>query len=41
MPAWVNTVFGTSSIAVATVVAVVLNLILPREAPAGDADARE
>lgn len=41
MPAWANTVFGTSSIAVATVVAVVLNLILPREAPAGDADARE
>lgn len=31
MPAWVNTVFGTSSIAVATVVAVVLNLVLPRE----------
>lgn len=41
MPAWVNTVLGTSSIAVATVVAVVLNLILPREAPAGDAGAQE
>lgn len=41
MPAWVNTVLGTSSIAVATVVAVVLNLVLPREAPAGDAGAQE
>lgn len=36
MPAWVNTVFGTSSIAVATVVAVILNLILPRDRAAGD-----
>lgn len=41
MPAWVNTVLGTSSIGVAAVVAVVLNLILPREAPAGDAGAQE
>lgn len=30
-PDWVNTVFGTSSIAVATVVAVLLNLILPKD----------
>lgn len=35
-PAWVNTVFGTSSIAVATVVAVILNLVLPREDKAGE-----
>lgn len=32
MPAWANTVFGTSSIAVATVVAVLANLVLPRDA---------
>ena len=35
-PAWVNTVFGTSSIAVATVVAVILNLVLPREEKASE-----
>lgn len=39
MPAWVNTVFGTSSIAVATVVAVILNLVLPREEAAQGAGA--
>ena len=35
-PAWVNTVFGTSSLAVATVVAVILNLVLPREEKASE-----
>ena len=30
-PAWVGTVFGGSSIAVAALVAVVLNLVLPRQ----------
>lgn len=30
-PAWVDTVFGGSSIAVAALVAVVLNLVLPRQ----------
>ena len=30
-PAWVGTVFGGSSIAVAALVAIVLNLVLPRQ----------
>ena len=30
-PAWVNTVFGSSSVVVATIVAIVLNLVLPKE----------
>ena len=30
-PAWVDTVFGGSSIAVAALVAIVLNLVLPRQ----------
>ena len=30
-PAWVNTVFGSSSVVVATIMAIILNLILPKE----------
>ena len=30
-PTWVNTVFGSSSVVVATIVAIVLNLVLPKE----------
>ena len=30
-PAWVNTVFGSSSVVVSTLAAILLNLILPRE----------
>lgn len=30
-PAWVNTVFGSSSVVVATIVAIILNLVLPKE----------
>ncbi len=30
-PAWVNTVFGSSSVVVATIMAILLNLILPKE----------
>lgn len=30
MPSWIHTVFGSSSVVVATIVAVVLNLVLPR-----------
>ena len=30
-PSWVNTVFGSSSVVVATIVAIVLNLVLPKE----------
>jgi len=31
LPGWVSTVFGTSSVVVATIMAIILNLILPRE----------
>lgn len=30
-PEWVNTVFGSSSVVVATIVAIILNLVLPKE----------
>jgi NCS2 family nucleobase:cation symporter-2 len=30
-PAWVNTVFGSSSVVVAALMAILLNLILPKE----------
>lgn len=30
-PAWVNTVFGSSSVVVATLMAIILNLVLPKE----------
>ena len=30
-PGWVNTVFGSSSVVVATIMAIILNLILPKE----------
>ncbi len=30
-PAWVNTVFGSSSVVVATIMAIILNLVLPKE----------
>ncbi|HAD19562.1 MAG TPA: uracil permease, partial [Lachnospiraceae bacterium] len=30
-PSWVNTVFGTSSVVVATLMAIILNLIIPKE----------
>ena len=30
-PTWVNTVFGSSSVVVATIMAIILNLILPKE----------
>ena len=33
-PGWVNTVFGSSSVVVATIMAILLNLILPKEEPA-------
>ena len=37
-PDWVHTVFGSSSVVVATLMAILLNLILPKEkAPAGTA----
>lgn len=32
-PGWVHTVFGTSSVVVATIMAILLNLILPKEQP--------
>lgn len=32
-PGWVHTVFGTSSVVVATIMAIILNLILPKEQP--------
>ncbi len=31
LPSWVHTVFGTSSVVVATIMAIVLNLVLPKE----------
>ncbi|MEM1484216.1 nucleobase:cation symporter-2 family protein [Oscillospiraceae bacterium PP1C4] len=34
-PAWVSTVFGSSSVVIATVMAIFLNLILPKEKPLG------
>ena len=30
-PSWVHTVFGTSSVVVATIMAIFLNLVLPKE----------
>ena len=30
-PAWMNTVFGSSSVVVATIMAIILNLVLPKE----------
>jgi NCS2 family nucleobase:cation symporter-2 len=30
MPAWVDTVFGSSSVVVTAIMAIVLNLILPK-----------
>ena len=30
-PGWVSTVFGSSSVVVATIMAILLNLILPKE----------
>ena len=33
-PSWVSTVFGSSSVVVATIVAIILNLALPKEKPA-------
>ena len=30
-PEWVNTVFGSSSVVVATILAIILNLTLPKE----------
>ena len=33
-PGWVNTVFGGSSVVISTLVAILLNLILPKEKPA-------
>lgn len=31
LPSWVNTVFGSSSVVVATIMAIILNLVLPKE----------
>ena len=31
IPAWINTVFGSSSVVVATIMAIILNLTLPPE----------
>lgn len=31
LPGWIHTVFGTSSVVVATILAIILNLILPKE----------
>ncbi len=33
LPSWINTVFGSSSVVVATIMAIFLNLILPKEHP--------
>lgn len=43
MPEWVATVFGSSSVVISAIMAIVLNLILPKskEAPAQDAEKQE
>ena len=35
-PAWVTTIFGKSAVVVATIVAVLLNCIIPKEKPQED-----
>ena len=36
LPGWINSIFGSSSVVVATIMAILLNLILPKEETAAE-----